>query len=71
MTKEHGSGSPLLTLPEASRFLRMSQSNVRARVAKGELPVIRYGGPGAKLFFAITDLQAFIEAHRRAGNGVA
>ncbi len=59
----------LLSSREAARFLRMADSTLRAKVKAGELPVIRFGGPGSKLFFAITDLQAFIAKHRTPNGG--
>ncbi len=61
--------SPLLTLPEAARFTKLSTSNLRARVARGQLPVVRFGPPGSKLFFLLTDLQTLIATHRINGGG--
>ncbi len=67
-----GGAPTLLTLREAARVLRMAESTVRAAVKAGTLPAIRYGSkPGARLFFTLEDLRAFITKHRTAGNGAS
>jgi excisionase family DNA binding protein len=52
--------SPLLTLRETAAFLRQSERSIRRKVAAGDLPAIRLGGPGTPLRFDSRELESWL-----------
>jgi excisionase family DNA binding protein len=52
--------SPLLTLEEAARYLRIEERTMRSIRQRGEIPVVRVS-PG-RIAFRIEDLDAYIAA---------
>jgi excisionase family DNA binding protein len=51
--------SPLLTLEEAARYLRIEERTMRSIRQRGEIPVVRVS-PG-RIAFRTSDLDAYIE----------
>jgi excisionase family DNA binding protein len=56
--------SPLLTLRETAAFLRQSERSIRRKVAAGELPAIRLGGPGNPLRFDSRELESWLRENQ-------
>ena len=53
--------APLLTLPEASAFLRLSEKSIRRLIAARRLPCVRLG---RRVLFDRSDLLRWVRAHR-------
>lgn len=53
--------SPLRNYAEAAEYLRLSASELRRRVSRGEVATVRFG---RKVWFTEADLDAFIERQR-------
>ena len=56
----------LLTVDEASDFLRLKPSTVRSWLLKRRLPFIKLG---SRVFLRASDLQSFIESGLRPAHG--
>ena len=59
-TSDH-SLAPLLTLAEASAFLRLSEKSIRRLIAARRLPCVRLG---RRVLFDRSDLLWWVRAHR-------
>lgn len=57
----------LLDYPAAAQALSMTRGALRDLVYKGRGPVVTR--IGTRTFFAVRDLEAFVERHREAGVG--
>ena len=67
MTQTTHTQSPLLTRPEAARYLRVSVSHLDRLVRRGDLSAVKYGRRGsrrARVLFERVNLDAFIAGHR-------
>ena len=53
--------SPLLTLQEAARYLRIEERCMRSIRQRGEIPVVRVGHKRGRILFHRSDLDAYIE----------
>ena len=60
-TNEAPAGSPLLTVPETAKFLRVSESLVWHMLRRGEITPRRLGD---RVFFSRVYLERFCEAAR-------
>jgi len=54
----------LLTIQQASEFLRLSVQTLYSKVSKGELPVMKRG----RLYFSRTELMEYIKEGRKKSN---
>jgi excisionase family DNA binding protein len=50
----------LLTVQETAALLRQSKRSIRRKVAAGDLPAIRLGGPGTPLRFDSRELELWL-----------
>jgi len=64
MNPEHQK-TELLTIDEASKFLRIKPSTVRSWLLKRRVTFVKLGG---RVFLRMADLQALIEAGLRPAN---
>lgn len=55
----------LLTIQEASQFLKLSVPTLYSKVSKGELPVMKRG---KRLYFSSTELMEYIKEGRKKSN---
>ncbi len=71
MSTENVPGAPiLLTMAEASKVTRLSQSHLRALVKAQRIPVVKFcDRPGSRIFFSLDDLKKFIESCKSTANG--
>jgi hypothetical protein len=63
--KAHTERSIKLDYPAAAEALSMSRGALRDLVYKGRGPIVTK--IGNRTFFAVKDLEAFVDAHREAG----
>ena len=63
---EIGPDPELLKPAEVAAFLRVSRSWVYAAAEDGRLPSVRLGGLGGPLRFVRADIQAWLDATRKA-----
>ncbi len=59
---QHSSYSDLLTIGQASEFLKLSVPTLYTKVSRGEIPVNK---PGKRLYFSRDELSAWIKSGRK------
>jgi excisionase family DNA binding protein len=57
-----GELAELLTIPEVSKFLRVSPATVRRLIARGEMPFVQIG---RRYLFRSSDLEELVRTKRR------